>query len=168
MAVIIAGQNIQKRSTSKFPTQYNSPANTTATMIIHPIQIPAMATSDKPPLSVSFLSAWPQFGSSSVNKKGSESALSYRNNVRAVHLKYTTLVQHTVCYSYLIQLKSVNSKLVFSDYIPRYPSLPSTLFPLSCLKTLYCLELFFASPLRVGDGGILTLSNVISWSLIHG
>ena len=65
MAAIIAGQNIQKRSTSKFPTQYNSAANTTATMIIHPIEIPAMAPGDKPPLSASS----PQFGSSSANKK---------------------------------------------------------------------------------------------------
>ena len=65
MAAIIAGQNIQKRSTSKCPTQYNA-TNSTATAIIHPIEIPAMAPGDKP---VSVISAWPQFGSSSAKKK---------------------------------------------------------------------------------------------------
>lgn len=69
MAAIIAGQNIQKRSTSKFPTQYSA-ANTTATTIMHPIQIPTMAPGDKPPLTASFfVSTSPQFGSSSADKK---------------------------------------------------------------------------------------------------
>ena len=156
MAAIIAGQNIQERSTSKCPTQYSA-TNTTATMIIHPIEIPAMAPGDKPSLSVS---AWPQFGSSSAKKKIKRVSTELQEQcVRGVHMRDTTMVQHTVlchCVSQenVIQLKSVNS----NSPLPLPPLHPSS-SQLSRSSSL-SRSIFLHSPLR--DGGILKLSNVIS------
>ena len=148
MAAIIAGQNLQKKSTSKFPTQYSA-ANTTATMIMHPIQIPTMAPVDKPPLSMSacfVVSTSPQFGSSSANNKikGVSTGLQEQCARRApdgYHLDATHCIV-TKCYSYNW---NPLTRTCFSR-IPRYPSLPSlpSPFSLSVVSKLFIIPSYFS------------------------
>ena len=160
MAAIIAGQNIQKRSTSKCPTQYTA-TNTTATAIIHPIEIPAMAPGDKP---VSVISAWPQFGSSSAKKKKIKGVSTELREqcVRGFHMRETTLVQHTALCHCVSQENVIQLKPVYSNPPLSLPPLHPSWSQLSRSSSLS--RTIFASPLRVGDGGTQKLSNVVSWS----
>ena len=89
-------------------------------------------------------------------------------------MRVTTLVQHTIMCHCVSQnnvahtIEILKLELGYFEFPAPLPTLAPTLLPHSCFEVLHCPELFFASPLRVRDGGIPTHFNVINWSLTHG